>query len=137
MSLMVHPPRKTSLALSLARCKEDLEIVLRCNDCHPLFLRLAWSDACSYDRTIYQWPKCGGCNGNIRFERVLEYPCNGGLTKAIMLLTPLKTNYPMISWADLIQLAGATAVSSAGGPNIELNYGRIDATETDIDIKVV
>ena len=136
LSLVVRPSQKTSLATSLVRCKEDLEIILQYNDCHPLFLRLAWSDACSYDRMVHQWPKCGGCNGSIRFEKVLEYPCNGGLTKAIVLLTPLKTKYPIMSWADLIQLAGATAVSCAGGPDIDMVYGRIDALEAEINIKV-
>lgn len=33
----------------------------------------------------------------------------------------------MVSWADLIQLAGATAVELAGGPRIPMRYGRQDS----------
>ena len=32
-----------------------------------------------------------------------------------------------MSWADLIQLGGATAIERAGGPKIPMRYGRADA----------
>eukprot|EP00929_Paragymnodinium_shiwhaense_P051493 TRINITY_DN25903_c0_g1_i3.p1 TRINITY_DN25903_c0_g1~~TRINITY_DN25903_c0_g1_i3.p1 ORF type:complete len:331 (+),score=65.48 TRINITY_DN25903_c0_g1_i3:65-994(+) len=35
--------------------------------------------------------------------------------------------YPLISWADLIQMASAVAVEVAGGPVVDMKYGRVEA----------
>ena len=36
-----------------------------------------------------------------------------------------------MSWADLIQLASAVAIEHAGGPKIDMKYGRVDASGPD------
>ena len=41
-------------------------------------------------------------------------------------LSPIHARHPSVSWADLIQLASATAVAHAGGPVIPMRYGRVD-----------
>jgi L-ascorbate peroxidase len=91
-------------------------------------LRLAFSDAGTFDKNIREWPAMGGANGSIRFEGELSQSVNAGLSKAIALLQPVKTRNPTVSWADLIQMAGAKAVEIAGGPRIPMKYGRVDAT---------
>jgi len=53
------------------------------------------------------------------------------LAKAISILTPIQQTYgDDISWADLVQMAGAVAVEHAGGPPLtqHMRYGRVDAT---------
>jgi len=51
---------------------------------------------------------------------------NAGLSKAVAVLAPFKRKFPLISWADLIQMAGSAAVFTTGGPLIDLQYGRED-----------
>ena len=49
----------------------------------------------------------------------------------LSLLFPSPPSPPspsVISWADLIAVAGAVAVESCGGPHIPVAYGRLDAT---------
>ena len=44
------------------------------------------------------------------------------------LLEPVQERHPEVSWADLIQMAGALGVELTGGPVIEhMRYGRMDA----------
>ena len=100
-------------------------------DTYALFLRLAWSDAATYDKSIQDWPKRGGANGSIRFDHELDFVENRGLIIAITLLESVKDECPSISWADLIQMSGALAVELLGGPKIDLKYGRLDAKEED------
>ena len=80
----------------------------------------------TYDRNISTWPLCGGCNGSIRMENENQQTVNKGLDKAIALLLPIKRKYGSVSWADLIQMAGANAVRLTGGPAIPIKYGRVD-----------
>jgi L-ascorbate peroxidase len=113
----------------LIALRAELRKVMEFSLAHPLFLRLAWSDACTYDDSVKEWPLCGGVNGSIRSEHELSMPCNAGLSNAIILLEPLKKRYPDVSWADLIQMAGALAVELCGGPYIDVVFGRIDAAD--------
>jgi len=114
---------------ALEQCYLELAILISSKDCHPILLRLAWSDAASYDQSIREWPRCGGTNASIRFDRNLSHPSNAGLAKALQYLRPLKKKYRNISWSDLIQMAGSLAVELAGGPSMQgkMKYGRIDA----------
>jgi len=48
---------------------------------------------------------------------------------AIAHLEPLKQKYSQVSWADLITLAGATAIPVVGGPYINWRPGRTDAAD--------
>lgn len=113
------------------QCEADLRQLMDDTNCNPIMLRLAWSDAATFDRTIRKWPDGGGCIGAVRFESIYDSPPNFGLSKAISMLTPIKLTYDAdISWADLIQMAAAVAVEHAGGPKVTqyMRYGRVDAT---------
>lgn len=69
--------------------------------------------------------------GSIRFKEELDVKYNGGLSKAIVILEKIKIKYDRVSWADLIQMAGAVAVELAGGPAISMVYGRKDCLQGD------
>ena len=88
----------------------------------PKFLRLAFHDAISYDPAT----KTGGANGSIRLPEELVLEDNRNLAPCIELLRSVKELFPNVSWADLIALAGAVAVSRTGGPDIEIPLGRHD-----------
>ncbi|CAM9953940.1 unnamed protein product, partial [Sphacelaria rigidula] len=60
------------------------------------------------------WVRCGGANGSIRFEPEINHGANSGLVNALHLLQPIKDKHPEVGWADLIQLASATAIQAAG-----------------------
>jgi L-ascorbate peroxidase len=61
---------------------------------------------------------------------------NGGLSKAIVMLTRIKTLHPLVTWSDLIQLAGALSVELAGGPKIDMLYGRVDCSKENYVLRV-
>jgi L-ascorbate peroxidase len=92
---------------------------------------LAWHDSGTYDQRIKEFPQRGGANGTIRFDPELSFGANAGLDRAIGYLEKIHKKYPDISWADLIQLGSATAVEMAGGPKIDMTYGRISAGPND------
>lgn len=114
---------------ALLQCKKRLSELIDKTNCHPLLLRLAWSDAATYDKSVRSWPRCGGANGSIRFENEQHCPANAGISKAFEILSPLKSRYKLVSWADLIQMGGALAVELSGGPKIDMIYGRVDAPQ--------
>ncbi|CAN0061877.1 unnamed protein product [Ectocarpus fasciculatus] len=98
------------------------------DDDNPILIRLAWHDAGTFNKDSAEpWPRCGGANGSIRFEPEINHEANLGLVFGLKLLKPLKEKHPEVGWADLIQLASATAVEEAGGPVIDMRYGRKDA----------
>nr|XP_018675343.1 PREDICTED: putative L-ascorbate peroxidase 6 isoform X2 [Musa acuminata subsp. malaccensis] len=87
-------------------------------------LRLAFHDAGTFDLD----DKSGGMNGSIVYE--LDRPENAGLNKSLKVLEKAKMEIEKIqqvSWADLIAVAGAEAVSLCGGPVIPVQLGRLDA----------
>uniref|UniRef100_A0A7S4BLV4 Plant heme peroxidase family profile domain-containing protein n=1 Tax=Chrysotila carterae TaxID=13221 RepID=A0A7S4BLV4_CHRCT len=92
-----------------------------------LFVRLAWQSASTFRVTDY----LGGANGaRIRFSPQADWPENAGLDQAIALLKPVKDKYgDKLSWADLIVLAGTTALKSAGAKVEPFCGGRTDASE--------
>ncbi|MCI04768.1 ascorbate peroxidase, partial [Trifolium medium] len=91
-------------------------------------IRLGWHDAGTYNKNIEEFPQRGGANGSLRFEAELKHGANAGLVNALKLLQPIKDKYSGVTYADLFQLAGATAVEEAGGPKIPMKYGRVDVT---------
>lgn len=91
----------------------------------PQFLRLAYHDAMTLDPAAAK----GGANGSIRFPVELARPENRGLADAANALAPIKVQFPELSWADLIALAGAMAIAQCNGPEIHVPLGRTDAAE--------
>ncbi|KAG2571400.1 hypothetical protein PVAP13_7KG010400 [Panicum virgatum] len=75
---------------------------------------------------IADWPKCGGAKGRLRFEIKLKHGANAG--SALKLIQPIKDKFSGVAYADLFQLASATAIQDAGGPKIPMIYGRVDVT---------
>ncbi|CAH8354696.1 unnamed protein product [Eruca vesicaria subsp. sativa] len=118
-------------AAQLKSAKEDIKVLLRTKFCHPILVRLGWHDAGTYNKNIEAWPQRGGANGSLRFEPELKHAANAGLINALKLIEPIKEKYSNISYADLFQLASATAVEEAGGPEIPMKYGRVDASAPD------
>eukprot|EP00438_Fugacium_kawagutii_P027136 Skav225199 [mRNA] locus=scaffold3065:278776:290535:+ [translate_table: standard] len=113
-------------------------------NCNPILVRLAWHDAGTYDKSktaFGHWlalvPCCerGGANGSIRFSPEICMGANNdcsladrGLDKAVKYMEPFKAraDYPLVSYADLYQMAAAVSVEHAGGPKIDMKYGRKD-----------
>lgn len=120
-------------AEQLRACKADLAELIKATACAPIIIRLAWHDAGTYEDSIGadNWPKCGGANGSIRFDPEITHAANAGLKGALALLEPLKAKYPEVGYADLYQMASATAIEVCGGPKIPLRYGRKDASGPD------
>ena len=92
-------------------CRRELRKLIDTVNCHPILVRLSWHDAGTYDNSVTQWPTCGGANGSIRFDIEQNHGANAGLRKALTYLSPLKQKFTRLSWADIIQLGGATAPS--------------------------
>lgn len=99
----------------------------------PGVLRLVFHDAGTFESN----KDIGGMNGSIVYE--LDRPENGGLKKPVKILEKAKSEVDMIqkvSWADMIAVAGAEAVSLCGGPNIPVQLGRIDSMVPDPEGKL-
>ncbi|KAK2660431.1 hypothetical protein Ddye_006964 [Dipteronia dyeriana] len=96
-------------------------------------LRLAFHDAGTFEID----GNSGGMNGSIVFE--LERPENAGLKKSLKILEKVKSqvdaNQP-VSWADMIAVGGAVAVSVCGGPSIPVSLGRLDSMKPDPEGKL-
>ncbi|XVF35598.1 hypothetical protein REPUB_Repub18cG0159800 [Reevesia pubescens] len=91
-------------------------------------LRLVFHDAGTFEMD----ENSGGMNGSIIYE--LERPENAGLMKSLKVLKKAKKEVDAIqsvSWADIIAVAGAEAVSVCGGPEIPVALGRLDSAEPD------
>lgn len=110
----------------LKALKQELAVFIDKINCGPIMIRLAWHDSGTYDQRISSFPERGGANGAIIHTPELNMGANNGLAKAVNYLKPLKDKYPLVSVADLIQLASATAVEVMGGPTIDMKYGRLD-----------
>mmetsp|Transcript_33285 Transcript_33285/g.43895 ORF Transcript_33285/g.43895 Transcript_33285/m.43895 type:complete len:331 (+) Transcript_33285:87-1079(+) len=115
----------------LKECKEALKEMIDRTNSNPIMIRLAWHDSGTYDASIKEWPECGGAIGSIRFSPEIDHAANAGLNTALKLLEPIKTKFPSVGWADLMQMASAVSVELAGGPAIPMKYGRVDSTSPD------
>ncbi|KAG6772805.1 hypothetical protein POTOM_024227 [Populus tomentosa] len=105
-------------------------------------LRLVFHDAGTFEMD----GNSGGMNGSIVYE--LERPENAGLKKSLKACTQFLTKqrvkwmqynkiFPLlVSWADMIAVAGAEAVSVCGGPTIPVQLGRLDSLEPDAEGKL-
>ncbi|XP_035546909.1 probable L-ascorbate peroxidase 6, chloroplastic/mitochondrial isoform X1 [Juglans regia] len=128
LSAAVTPKCAASDPDQLKGAREDIKAILKANFCHPILVRLGWHDAGTYNKNIQEWPQRGGANGSLRFEIELKHAANAGLVNALKLIQPIKDKYPGVTYADLFQLASATAIEEAGGPKIPMKYGRVDVT---------
>ncbi|OIV92678.1 hypothetical protein TanjilG_18029 [Lupinus angustifolius] len=102
------------------KARRDLRALISTTNCAPLMLRLAWHDAGTYDAKT----RTGGPNGSIRNVQELNHSANKGLHKAVQLCEEVKTKHPILSYADIYQLAGVVAVEVTGGPTIDFIPGR-------------
>ncbi|XP_052884486.1 probable L-ascorbate peroxidase 6, chloroplastic/mitochondrial isoform X2 [Gossypium arboreum] len=112
----------------LKSAREDIKELLKSKFCHPILVRLGWHDAGTYNKNIEEWPRRGGANGSLRFEVELKHAANAGLVNALNLIQHIKDKYSGVTYADLFQLASATAIEEAGGPKIPMKYGRVDVS---------
>jgi catalase (peroxidase I) len=93
---------------------------------YDAFVNLAYQCASTFRETDYR----GGCNGaRIRFTPESEWDVNVGTADALATLEAVKTAYPTVSYADIIVLAGQTAIESAGGMAQPFCGGRVDAED--------
>jgi len=97
----------------------------------PLMVRLAWHCAGTYRETDH----LGGCNGaRIRFEPEIKWGSNTDVQIALDLLEPIQRKYDGLSWADLIVIAGSTALESMGSLPMPFCPGRVDVTAEEAEI---
>ncbi|KAK4391060.1 L-ascorbate peroxidase T, chloroplastic [Sesamum angolense] len=127
-STVPSPKCSASEPEQLRSAREDIKELLKTKYSHPILVRLGWHDAGTYNRNIEEWPQRGGANGSLRFEVELKHGANAGLVNALKLLQPIKEKYSNVTYADLFQLASATAIEEAGGPKLPMKYGRVDVS---------
>jgi catalase-peroxidase len=90
------------------------------------FVKLAMGCANTFRETDYR----GGCNGaRIRFEPEINWSSNEGAAATLTMIEAVKAEYPDASYADLIVLAGQTALEAAGLPTVDFCGGRVDAED--------
>jgi len=110
--------------------KVEIAALISKHNCGPLFVRLAWHDAGTYDSKT----NTGGPRAAMRFDDgESKHDANNGLEIARKLLLPLQKKYcdkNIISIADLWAFAGNTAIEVTKGPNIPFKFGRIDAKDS-------
>ena len=111
----------------LKTCQEAVDELLDKSNAGPVMVRLAWHDSGTFDAGIKEaWPKAGGAVGSIMYKPEIEHGANAGLAAAVELLKPIKEANPAVSWADIFQMASARAIELAGGPKLDMRYGRVD-----------
>jgi len=109
-------PELVQLTTQLQNCEAKLRVAISTQAAAQQLIRLA-----AIDSLIGM--DAAAADGSV----VLGEGTDNDLDSAMHLLRPLKTNFPMISWADLIQMARAVAIQRCGGPRVPMRYGRVDA----------
>lgn len=136
MKLRTAAGRKGVITLQSVASKDELkgaqqmiDELLDKTSANPIMVRLAWHDSGTYDSNMKdaEWPKAGGAIASIMHKPEIEHGANAGLAGAVEMLKPIKAKYPTISYADIFQMASARGIELAGGPKLDMKYGRIDA----------
>jgi L-ascorbate peroxidase len=111
----------------LLGARDAIDKIIDEKNCGPILVRLAWHDSGPHDASVKEaWPKQGGADGSIRFAPEINHGANAGLVNAVKLLEPVHEAFPKVSYADIYQMASARAIELAGGPKIDMKYGRLD-----------
>lgn len=107
--------------------RSEIQLLLDADSTNgPAFINLAYRCASTFRVTDYK----GGCNGaRIRFSPEADWESNQGTAEALETLGPVKEKFPDITMADLIVLAGQTAIEDAGGVAMTFCGGRVDAKD--------
>lgn len=131
--------KKAFTQLDMDALKKDIDFVLTDSqewwpadwgNYGPFFIRMTWHAAGTY-RTLDGRGGAGG--GQQRFDPLNSWPDNGNLDKARRLLWPVKQKYgELISWGDLIVLAGNVALENMGFKTYGFAAGRDDEWEPDM-----
>merc|ERR1712046_50410 len=111
---------ETRMARQLRSCEEALCSAISSRGCIPqdmiqiglLDALVGLGDAAAADGTIL----------------LIEGTRLSNLDETIGLLRPIKDAHPMVSWADVIQMARAVAIRVRGGAGVPMRYGRVDAS---------
>jgi L-ascorbate peroxidase len=123
----------TSLSVTkgeLASAQTMIDEIVYGKNCGPVLVRLAWHDSGTFDASVKgEWPAAGGAIASIRFAPEINHGANAGLAGAAKLLEPVKKANPGVSYADIYQMASARSIELAGGPKIDMKYGRVDAKD--------
>lgn len=129
-STKASTPQAAAWKGQLASAYEDVKRLIATTKANPILVRLGWHDSGTYSKDVQEpWPAPGGATSSIRFQPELGHGANAGLQAAIDLLEPIHERFPLVSYADLYQMASAAAIELAGGPRIPLRYGRLDAAD--------
>eukprot|EP01061_Rhynchopus_euleeides_P004648 TRINITY_DN1388_c0_g1_i7.p1 TRINITY_DN1388_c0_g1~~TRINITY_DN1388_c0_g1_i7.p1 ORF type:complete len:392 (+),score=146.10 TRINITY_DN1388_c0_g1_i7:55-1230(+) len=90
----------------------------------PLLVRLAWHSLATYNEA--ELPIGGSNGGCIRSNPELSLADNRGVDVAVNALEAVKRAHPFVTYADLYQLAGNTALEYMGSPSLFFRPGRRD-----------
>ena len=105
-----YPTVSEEYKAAIDKCKRKLRALIAEKNCAPIMVRIAWHSAGTYDVKT----KTGGPFGTMRYGAELAHGANSGLDIAVRLLEPIKEQFPIITYADLYQLAGVVAVEVTG-----------------------
>ncbi|KAJ1297649.1 hypothetical protein BS78_01G393100 [Paspalum vaginatum] len=117
-----YPTVSAEYSEAVEAARRKLRALIAEKSCAPLMLRLAWHSAGTFDVSS----RTGGPFGTMKNPAEQAHGANAGLDIAVRLLEPVKEEFPILSYADLYQLAGVVAVEVTGGPEIPFHPGRED-----------
>ncbi|PSR77890.1 hypothetical protein PHLCEN_2v7670 [Hermanssonia centrifuga] len=127
-----------SICCAFIPLKEDLQSTIFMNDCgedaHEV-VRLTFHDAVAISRS--QGPKVGGgADGSMLLFPTVEpnFSANNGIDDSVNNLIPFMQKHNTISAGDLVQFAGAVALTNCpGAPRLEFLAGRPNKTIAAVD----